>query len=246
MKIDHFKYSDKAYQKKLAIVVPYRDREKHLQAFLPHMLKYFNQSTYDKNIRYSIHFVEQKNNKPFNRGILMNAGYHITKNENDYHCFHDIDYLPVWANYAYPESPTRLIWYGLVPVPPSNFFGGVSLFQKKHFEMINGYPNSYWGWGYEDTEVYERCIVAGLTPVSREGTYQALPHKSNGFKSIESLEFNDVAQKNRKHFGSRVEHLDKIIKQEGLSSLSFNHISSKNIIFENKNFSNLHFHQIDF
>ena len=49
---------------KLAIIVPYRDREEHLSRFIPHMEKFLS----DKNIQYKIYIVEQGDGKPFNRG----------------------------------------------------------------------------------------------------------------------------------------------------------------------------------
>ncbi|QDV47458.1 Galactosyltransferase [Stieleria neptunia] len=53
---------------KLALVVPYRDREAHLQQFLPHIKRYLQQQQID----YHVHIVEQEAGKPFNKGVLMN------------------------------------------------------------------------------------------------------------------------------------------------------------------------------
>ena len=60
---------------KLAIIVPYRDREEHLAQFVPHMDKFLS----DRDIPYKIFVVEQKNERPFNRGWLVNVGYSIAK-----------------------------------------------------------------------------------------------------------------------------------------------------------------------
>jgi len=54
---------------KLGIIVPYRDREQQLKRFLSHMKEYI------KDIDYEIFIVEQADDKPFNRGKLLNAGY---------------------------------------------------------------------------------------------------------------------------------------------------------------------------
>ena len=59
---------------KLAIIVPYRDREEHLARFVPHMDKFLS----DKEIDYKIFVVEQGNDRPFNRGWLINVGYAIS------------------------------------------------------------------------------------------------------------------------------------------------------------------------
>ncbi len=70
---------------------------------------------------------------------MNNIGFSLTA-ESDCHCFHDVDYLPLWADYTYFRTPTRLIWYGIeartvvlgrseqsVSNNPDIFFGGVVL-----------------------------------------------------------------------------------------------------------------------
>lgn len=50
---------------------------------------------------------------------------------------------------------------------PANrrYFGGVVAFNKADFEAINGFPNTFWGWGGEDDEMYSRIVeVCNLTP----------------------------------------------------------------------------------
>jgi hypothetical protein len=86
------------YDKTLSIIVPYRDRAEHLSQFLPHMITYFQMDKLDKYINYSIHIVEQFDDKKFNRGKINNCGFLITKDYADYFCFHDVDYLPIWAD----------------------------------------------------------------------------------------------------------------------------------------------------
>jgi hypothetical protein len=109
-----------------------------------------------------VHIVEQLGNDPFNRGRLLNAGFVMTKDAADYFCFHDVDYLPIWADYSYVERPTRLICHGVVRVENyEQLFGGVVAFNRADFERINGYSNDYWGWGYEDVDLRLRCIRAG-------------------------------------------------------------------------------------
>ncbi len=74
---------------KLAIIVPYRDREQQLKRFLSHMKDYI------KDIDYEIFIIEQADDKPFNRGKLLNAGYKYALDKGcDYFVFHDVDMLP--------------------------------------------------------------------------------------------------------------------------------------------------------
>ena len=89
------------YDKTLAIIVPYRDRSEHLTQFLSHMSAYFQRDKLDRYIKCSIHIVEQLGNERFNSGKLKNCGFSLTKDKADYFCFHDVDYLPIWADCSY-------------------------------------------------------------------------------------------------------------------------------------------------
>ena len=92
---------------KLAIIVPYRDREEHLARFVPHMEKFLS----DKKIDFKIFVVEQGNDRPFNRGWLINIGYDISSQQGfDYFCFHDVDMLPEddTCDYSWVDKPTHL------------------------------------------------------------------------------------------------------------------------------------------
>ena len=44
----------------------------------------------------------------------------------------------------------------LFRVPYPTIFGGVGAFWKQHFVGINGMSNSFWGWGGEDDDLYDR------------------------------------------------------------------------------------------
>ena len=152
---------------KLAIIVPYRDREEHLAQFVPHMEKFLS----DKKIDFKIFVVEQGNDRPFNRGWLINVGYDISAQQGyDYFCFHDVDMLPEdeTCDYSWVDKPTHLaarlskFHYRLVY---PEYFSGVTLFNKEHFEWINGYSNKYWGWGFEDDELGDRVKAANMAYV---------------------------------------------------------------------------------
>ena len=41
-------------------------------------------------------------------------------------------------------------------LPYPDIFGGAGSFTRKHFELINGFSNEFWGWGGEDDDLFER------------------------------------------------------------------------------------------
>ena len=180
---------------RLAIIVPYRDRKQHLDQFVPHMRAYFARDKLDKDIDYRVLIVEQEAGLPFNRGALTNAGFLLAEAQSDYCCFHDIDYLPIWADYSPADRPTPIVWYGAEerPIAPSRtnlvakhnldlFFGGALIVPNSIYRAVNGYSNDYWGWGYEDEDIKARFAAAGIMPGRRKGTFLPLVHDSEGLK----------------------------------------------------------------
>jgi hypothetical protein len=216
------------YGKRLAIIVPYRDRPQHLKEFLPHMANYFQRDKLDRYIAVSIHIVEQGGTAAFNRGKILNCGYQLAREGADYVCFHDVDYLPLWADYSWSAKPARLIWYGLrMREDPEHFFGAVTLFDKTAFEAANGYPNVYWGWGPEDAELGRRCHFAGFGFDRRDGTYLALPHPDAGF--IAPGIWTEEARQTHVVFEQRRDHLKPLMRKDGLSSLKFKLVEKRPI-----------------
>ena len=63
---------------------------------------------YIKDIDYEIFIIEQSDDKPFNRGKLLNAGYKYALDKGcDYFVFHDVDMLPEDVDYSYSDKPLR-------------------------------------------------------------------------------------------------------------------------------------------
>ena len=173
---------------KLAIIVPYRDREEHLAKFVPHMEKFLS----DKELDFKIFIVEQGNDRPFNRGWLINVGYDISSQQGfDYFCFHDVDMLPEddTCDYSWVDKPThlasRLSKFNYRLVYPE-YFSGVTLFNREHFEWINGFSNKYWGWGFEDDDLLYRCRKRGV-PLQEQWTGSS---KDKAPRYVSTMEFN--------------------------------------------------------
>lgn len=147
--------------KKIGVVVPFRNRYDQLDIFKDRITKYL----IEKDIPYEIIIVEQDDAKLFNRGMLLNIGFtYAEKLKCKYVVFHDIDMLPIDVDYSYSNTPIHLAtnFSNQDREIFDEYFGGVTMFNIKDFKKINGYSNMYWGWGYEDTDLLLRCVVNDL------------------------------------------------------------------------------------
>jgi len=226
----------------LGIIVAYRDRAEHLKAFLPHIRAYFERDKLDRTLPYRMLIVEQANQLKFNIGILKNAGSTFLA-DCDQLCFHDVDFLPVWADYSPVDRPTRLIWHGAetakIDVDSrytlhhnyAQLFGGVILVPRADFELVNGYPTVYWGWGSEDTELRTRFEAMGRPVAFRDGTFTALKHRKAGHDPATG-QLNEVGSANKALRQSRL----PIIKAanpadwDGLSTLEFRTLQRQTLV----------------
>lgn len=77
---------------RIAIIVPYRDRQRNLELFLRNMHPFLSKQP----IYYGIFIVEPEANLTFNKGISMNAGFLESLKVDQWDCFifHDVDLLP--------------------------------------------------------------------------------------------------------------------------------------------------------
>jgi hypothetical protein len=164
----------------LTIIIPFRDRDAHLQQLLPALCE-----TLDKQyIAHRIVIVEQQDAGLFNRGRLLNVGMLYAADSTDYYCLHDVDVLPVDANYACPTQPLRLahrmVGENGESVRTSYYFSGAISIRKEQAFAVNGFSNEYWGWGKEDDDFLFRLMLAGfLCYFDIKGTYRELPNPSH-------------------------------------------------------------------
>lgn len=178
----------------VGIVVPYRDREEHLKKFLPHLISFFNRDLNNCHIKPLVVISEQADEKKFNRGLCCNAGFLAVEKYCGHVCFHDVDYLPMWADYSYSSFPGRIIWSGLnyrpIRVSPENkkwvttnksSFGAVIAIDKEQFKSVNGFSNNYQGWGLEDADLRDRLQSYGIPLRHRDGTFIPLDHDHQGY-----------------------------------------------------------------
>ncbi|CAG9856201.1 unnamed protein product [Phyllotreta striolata] len=148
-------------KRKLAVLVPYRERFEELLEFVPYMHRFLNRQM----LSFDIIVLNQIDRYRFNRASLLNAGFTEIKSNYDYIAMHDVDLLPLNPNlsYEYPVQPVHIAAPSLHPrYHYEKFIGGILLINNKHFELVNGLSNRYWGWGLEDDEFYVRLKDARL------------------------------------------------------------------------------------
>lgn len=164
---------------KVTIVIPYRNRETHMTQFIDMFQKYF----VDLNSKFTLVFVEQCNEKPFNRGKLLNVGMKEFYNETDYFMNHDIDILPnmecIKSIYDMHKHNYDIV---RISSPHEHSCGRLVKFSTDILCTMNGYPNDIWGWGIEDRAFYFRCKYMNTKISSRMNnifSFKFLNHASN-------------------------------------------------------------------
>ena len=167
-------------------IVPYRDRPKQKADFDSIMKDYLTDRS-----DYLLLYIEQKDQRPFNRGAMKNIGF-LTVREmfpDDYRdinlVFHDVDTWPRWkGQFSYRTTTGRIVHhYG-----NQASLGGIVVIKAGDFERTSGYAN-FWGWGMEDNVLQDRCIAAKLT-LDRSSFYpmnsRSVTRAFDGYKRMSS------------------------------------------------------------
>jgi glycosyltransferase involved in cell wall biosynthesis len=181
---------------KYSIIIPYRNREEHLQVLLPVLIDKFSDESFE------IIVSEQNDTDNFRISCVQNIAYKYAK--GDILIFHQVDYVPSDdVSYEVNDVPVLPAHRGIFldkdnvslrninDIPAGyrswsdeidpNFYGGVICMTRTHFETLNGFNPLYRGWGNEDEDLRERFKWANI-PVHRNqtGTFYCLYHEDNG------------------------------------------------------------------
>ncbi|NXY48983.1 B4GT1 galactosyltransferase, partial [Ceuthmochares aereus] len=150
---------------KVAIIIPFRNREEHLK----YWLYYLHPILQRQQLDYGIYVINQDGEEEFNRAKLLNIGFAEALKEYDYDCFvfSDVDLIPMddrntYKCYSQPRHLSVSMDKFGFRLPYNQYFGGVSALSKEQFTKINGFPNNYWGWGGEDDDIYNRLVFKGM------------------------------------------------------------------------------------
>jgi hypothetical protein len=185
-----------------------------------------------KGFSFDFYVIEQEDGKPFNRGKLLNIGFHISSQKDSYKnfCFHDVDLIPVNVDYSFADDPTHLsseveqLGWKYPPVINGfeypDIFGGIILFTENKFREINGYSNDYWGWGAEDDDILIRIRRKGIKESRR------IPGVTRSLKHGKNLDQMDYRKNIEKLIKMRSAELD--FAQEGLNTLNYETTETNN------------------
>ena len=151
-----------------ALVIPYRDRQQHLAVWLAHLHPILARQQRD----YQVFLVDQVDTFPFNRGALLNAGVLEARKLGEFNCFvlHDVDMVPETDLAVYQCPPSGQILHMAVSVSRwryriayNQYSGGIVLANNHTINKLNGFSNSFYGWGGEDDDFYCRLVRNNVT-----------------------------------------------------------------------------------
>lgn len=203
----------------VAIIIPYRDRQKHLEIFVNHMHAFLQR----QQLQYGSFVAEIARPTTFNRGLLANVGFLAAQNTGLYNCYviHDVDLIPTNDRNVYNCSgdfrhlAAANTKFGN-KVPYNEYAGGVIALREDIYETINGFSNLYFGWGGEDDDVWNRAKAEHYKmsrPDRAVGSFVALPHGRDALNPPNPERFKLVGSgPGRRH-------------HDGLNSLNYQQLS---------------------
>ncbi|XP_062456629.1 beta-1,4-galactosyltransferase 1 [Rhea pennata] len=211
----HFTPKDCTALQKVAIIIPFRNREEHLK----YWLYYLHPILQRQQLDYGVYVINQDGEEEFNRAKLLNVGFAEALKEYDYDCFvfSDVDLVPmddrnIYKCYSQPRHLSVSMDKFGFRLPYNQYFGGVSALSKEQFTKINGFPNNYWGWGGEDDDIYNRLVFKGMgisRPDAVIGKCRMIRHSRDRKNEPNPERFDRIA------------HTRETMGSDGLNTLSY-------------------------
>lgn len=209
--------------KRLTVLVPFRGREAHLAQLRPALESHLQA----QGIDYKLLLIEQQGTGTFNKARLLNAGMLHSAADSDYYCIHDVDNIPVNADYRCPSQPLRLVTKLLSTHRQEteyldHYFSGAVTLRKEHAFAANGLSNHYWGWGKEDDDFFFRLLMQGFCcHADQEGTYHDLANpQAQHFSKATKKRTSPQLEANR-HRRNSLLRLQLDPAKDGLNSLTY-------------------------
>ncbi|XP_069746119.1 beta-1,4-galactosyltransferase 4-like [Narcine bancroftii] len=185
---------------RIAILIPFRNRERHLLYLLEHLHPFLQRQLLD----YGIYVIQQAGNDLFNRAKLFNVGFLEAMKERKWDCFifHDVDLIPEndFNLYHCDYQPKHFVVgrnsTGYKLIYKFNF-GGVTGMMTQQFMKVNGFSNRYWGWGGEDDDLLIRAWKQNMQlvrPAPQLGKYTMPFHKRDKGNEVNENRWNLLKQ----------------------------------------------------
>ncbi|XP_023276447.1 beta-1,4-galactosyltransferase 1 [Seriola lalandi dorsalis] len=200
---------------KVAIIIPFRNREEHLK----YWLYYLHPILHRQQLDYGVYVINQDGDEIFNRAKLLNVGYMEALKDYDYNCFvfSDVDLIPMddrntYRCFGQPRHLSVSMDKFGFRLPYNQYFGGVSSMSKEQYLKINGFPNNYWGWGGEDDDIYNRLASKGMSisrPSGEVGKCRMIRHQRDKQNEPNPQRFDRIA------------HTRETMHKDGINSLSY-------------------------
>jgi len=217
------------------VLVPYRNREKHLKIFIEEFVPILRKHIPDVKVT----IIEQSNDQRlFNRGKLLNAGIMEQCildecSDSSRIVLHDIDTFGndscvrlLYTNDARHEDILR------IRVPHSTSLGGICKIKLESLKKMNGFPNSIYGWGIEDRALYYRAemrnIQMSIDHTSKH-SFTTLPHESNVREYSGALKAqSDLWRESHINTSSAAEK-NRLIDSDGLNTVKYTVLQKKRL-----------------
>jgi hypothetical protein len=217
---------------RIAIITLYRNQLDNTRLIQKRYFQYWMNKILKSVCDYDIIIVEQNKGDLFNIGKLKNIGFdYLTKKGKTYdnYIFADIDSVPDSNLLEYffkiTDGMNSLATYGTRYEQFDKnkpFLGAMISCTKEIFEKINGYPNNFEGWGYEDDNVVLRCYSEDISiyynTVGRIIDTEEIngKMKSNFEKQNELKKYNE-----KENIGFEKNYKFQNYKKNGLSNLNY-------------------------
>jgi len=171
------------------IVVPFRNREKHLNYFIsntvPLIQKYLPST--------KVVVVEQNVGKLFNRGMLLNVAFKEYENKTKYFFTNDVDINPtkkcIEEHYMKEVNDSDVLG---IYTSIYDTLGGIIKIKNRTIQKVNGFPNDVWGWGTEDKALQNRTEYYNIKKITNLTNQEEHP--------LYILRFNDVDDREKKTY----------------------------------------------
>ncbi|XP_021374909.1 beta-1,4-galactosyltransferase 4-like [Mizuhopecten yessoensis] len=233
---------------RVAIIIPYRDRDSHLKILMSNLLPKLQRQQLD----YTIFVVEQAPGNRFNRGMLRNIGFLEANKTAQYDCFifNDVDTIIEDDRNMFKcdirgEKMIRhiavLVNVFQYKLLYSYLIGGILSVTYKQFVAVNGYSNAFFVWGGEDDDLFRRFDkkdyrvsrpsnkVAYTTTLDHERDPE-LDERNNVYKSVKNISEKDgmntiedkykvVIREERKLFTWLYVRVDEELVQKSLDAI---------------------------